>query len=118
MRSGSAAHGADLVWALVFVSVCTATSSAPLLRSERLIGWKGETHSVQASVTGPLPSDRRQGCTSVNAATDAAYAVQTPGSQWLYTYPKGNTGPRYTHMAMITQLPNGTLLAAWQAADS
>jgi hypothetical protein len=35
----------------------------------------------------------------------------------LYTYPKGNTGPRYTHMAMITQLPNGTLLAAWQAAD-
>lgn len=27
-------------------------------------------------------------------------------------------GPRYTHMAMITQLPNGTLLAAWQAAKT
>ncbi len=36
----------------------------------------------------------------------------------LYTYPQAEDGsPTYTHMAMIAQLPNGTLLAAWQAGD-
>mmetsp|Transcript_21176 Transcript_21176/g.53284 ORF Transcript_21176/g.53284 Transcript_21176/m.53284 type:complete len:478 (-) Transcript_21176:103-1536(-) len=100
-----------------FFCLHAAPTAASVLRSDRLIGWKGEVHSVEASLSRPLAIDKRLGCPNVSAGRGGTPDPQEAGYNWLYTYPRDDTsGPHYTHMAMVTQLPNGTFLAAWQAA--
>eukprot|EP00873_Tetraselmis_striata_P007734 jgi/Tetstr1/427998/TSEL_018071.t1 len=101
---------ATLATLLLAVLVChdDAVALAALHRSDRLVGTIGTL-------------DRRQGCPSVSAGEHEVLhgGPQRPSAQWLYTYPQGDAGggrDHYTHMAMVTQLPNGTFLGLWQAS--
>lgn len=109
-------------WVLVLAAWLVLVVDGRHHDDERLIGWKGETHRVDsaqsttASATASVCVGRNARCHGVDAASARRinrYGEVDVASHYIATYDA--LGDTYTHMAMIEALPNGTLLAVWQA---
>ena len=106
---------------------------------ERLIGWKGETHSVAAASRAALLAKMDLGSTGAcdlsgpggdleGAPLVMSSSAGTMGSQvahpgeWVSRYDAvsatsvASVPLNYKHMAMIERLRNGSLALAWQTA--
>jgi len=103
------------VQTLFLLSMCIVTYSKKQVEEERLIGWKGESYHSK------LCWGKRTQCYGVNAQTARKtnhFGIRSVTSDYLYRYDTTGQDPTYAHMAMIEALPNGTIIAMWQAGTA